>query len=513
MVAILSQGLVKSSLVVAVMTLISRLMGFARDIVIANLFGVNAATDAFFVAFRIPNFLRRLFAEGAFANAFVPSLSRLDNQADRLSLQAFTDRSAGSLSLVMLCLSVLGVFLAPVLIVLFAPGFIWQGGQYQLSIQFLQITFPYLLFITLTAFAGSILNAKGRFAIPALTPVVLNLVLILAAIYLAPLMTEPVTALAWGVLLAGIVQLAIQIPALLQAKLLPRPRLGFSDPNVRQMLKSMPSAIFGVSVVQINLLIDTVFASFLPVGSISWLYYSDRLVEFPLGLLGGALAAVILPRLANHYALDDQHGFSKSMDWGLRWVLLLGLPASSGLSLLAEPIIASLFQHQAFSAHDTLMASHSLMAFASGLLGFVMIKILVPGFTARHDTRTPLRLGYYAVFANLILNAVFLLPLAHAGPALATSLAAYLNAASLLIVMIKRGLYQPAGGWAVFILRIFFANFVMATCLYLWLEGDLWGLSYRANDSLQLLISILGALIVYAVALLASGLRPNALKY
>ena len=201
------------------------------------------------------------------------------------------------------------------------------------------------------------------------------------------------------------------------------------------------------------------------------------------------------------------------MDWGLRWVLLLGLPASSGLSLLAEPIIASLFQHQAFSAHDTLMASHSLMAFASGLLGFVMIKILVPGFTARHDTRTPLRLGYYAVFANLILNAVFLLPLAHAGPALATSLAAYLNAASLLIVMIKRGLYQPAGGWAVFILRIFFANFVMATCLYLWLEGDLWGLSYRANDSLQLLISILGALIVYAVALLASGLRPNALKY
>ena len=495
------------------MTLISRLLGFARDIVIANLFGVNAATDAFFVAFRIPNFLRRLFAEGAFANAFVPTLAKLDNQADANSLQAFVDRSAGSLSLVLVFLTLMGVLLAPFLIVIFAPGFIWQGGQYQLSIQFLQITFPYLLFITLTAFAGSILNARGRFAVPALTPVLLNLALILAAIYLAPLMTEPVTALAWGVLVAGMVQLAVQIPALLQAGLLPRPRFGFSDPNVRQMLKSMPSAIFGVSVVQINLLIDTVFASFLPVGSISWLYYSDRLVEFPLGLLGGALAAVILPRLANHHAIDNQAGFSQSLDWGLKWVLLLGLPASLGLSLLAEPIITTLFQHQAFSANDSLMASRSLTAFASGLLGFVMIKILVPGFTARHDTRTPLRLGSYAVLANVILNVVLLMPLAHAGPALATSLAAYLNAAALLVVMIKRGIYRPGDGWTVFLLRIFFANLVMATCLYLWVEADLWAEWDFAKRGLQLLISILVALIVYAVALLVSGLRPNSLKY
>ena len=513
MVTILSQSLVKSSLVVAVMTLISRLMGFARDIVIANLFGVSAATDAFFVAFRIPNFLRRLFAEGAFANAFVPTLTQLDKQADTDSLQGFIARSAGSLGLVLFGLSLLGVVLAPLLIVVFAPGFIWQGGQYALSIQFLQITFPYLLFIGLTAFAGSILNAKGRFAVPALTPVMLNLVLILAAIYLAPQMTEPVTALAWGVLLAGILQLVLQFPALMHAGLLPRPRLGFTDPHVRQMLKSMPSAIFGVSVVQINLLVDTVFASFLPVGSISWLYYSDRLVEFPLGILGGTLAAVILPRLANHHALEDQAGFSKSLDWGLKCLVLLGLPASIGLSLLAEPIIASLFQHQAFSASDTIMASRSLTAFASGLLGFVMIKILVPGFTARHDTQTPLRLGYYSVLANVIFNAVLLLPLAHAGPALATSLAAYLNAAGLLVIMIKRGIYQPESGWRGFLLRIVFANLVMATCLYLWLEADLWGVWNLDKHSLQLLISILGALIVYAVALLVSGVRPSSLKY
>ena len=513
MVTILSQSLVKSSLVVAVMTLISRLMGFARDVVIANLLGVNAATDAFFVAFRIPNFLRRLFAEGAFANAFVPTLTKLDDQAEADSLQDFIDRSAGSLSLVLLLITLMGVLLAPVLIVLFAPGFIWQGGQYALSIQFLQITLPYLLFITLTALAGSILNARGRFAVPALTPVVLNLVLILATIYWAPLMAEPVTALAWGVLLAGILQFVLQFPALMDAGLMPRPRLGFSDPEVRRMLQSMPSAIFGVSVVQINLLVDTVFASFLPTGSISWLYYSDRLVEFPLGMLGGTLAAVILPRLANHHLLDDQAGFSRSLDWGLKWVVLLGLPASIGLSLLSEAILASLFQHQAFTASDTFMASRSLTAFASGLLGFVMIKILVPGFTARHDTQTPLRLGYYSMLANLIFNFVLLTPLAHAGPALATSLAAYLNAAGLLVVMMKRGIYQPQSAWFGFLLRILFANLVMGTCLYLWLEADLcrqWDLAER---SWQLLISILGALMVYAVALLVSGMRPSLLKY
>lgn len=495
------------------MTLISRLMGFARDIIIANLFGVNAATDAFFVAFRVPNFLRRLFAEGSFSHAFVPELSKLDKQSNADNLEGFIAQSAGSLSLLLLLVTGLGVVFAPLLILVFAPGFIWQGGQYELSIHFLQLTFPYLFFITLTAFAGSILNIRGRFAVPALTPVLLNITLILAAIYLAPRLSEPVTALAWGVLIAGVFQLGWQMVALARLGLLPRPKLGFRNPAVVRLLKAMPAAVFGVSAVQVNLLVDTVFASFLPVGSISWLYYSDRLVEFPLGILGSALGAVILPRLADHHAIGDESGFSRALDWGLKWLLLLGIPASLGLSLLAEPIIATLFQHQAFSASDTVMASRSLSAFASGLLAFVMIKILVSGFTARHDTATPTRLAGYGVLANVIFNCLLLVPLAHAGPALATSLAAYLNAGGLLLVLIRSGFYRPGLAWAGFLLRVLIANLILAYGLYNSVLTELAGLWVGDHPSVQLLITILVAVIVYAVTLLMLGMRPRQLKY
>ncbi len=489
------------------MTLISRLMGFARDILLANLFGVNAATDAFFVAFKIPNFLRRLFAEGAFSHAFVPVLADLKSKGSRQALKLFIDRSAGMLLVFLSLLTLLGILAAPLLIMLFAPGFIWQGGQYQLSIQFLQITFPYLLFITLTAFSGSILNAYGQFAIPALTPVLLNIAMILAAIYLAPLMAEPVTALAWGVLLAGLAQLLFQLPALIRLGLMPVPRWSFQDQAVRKMGKAMLPAIFGVSVVQINLLVDTVFASFLPAGSVSWLYYSDRLVEFPLGIFGVALSAAILPKLADHHAAEDYPAFSAALDWGLKAVLLLALPATIGLTLLAEPIIATLFQYQAFSATDTAMAAKSLAAFALGLLAFVIIKVLVSGFTARHDTQTPVRIGIYAVLANIVLNAVLLKPLAHAGPALATSLAAYLNAAGLLLLLLKNGHYQPTADWWPFLLRLVFANTALAICLYQFVEADLWLSWGFSKRSLQLIISIALAVIVYAVSLWLSGFR------
>jgi putative peptidoglycan lipid II flippase len=493
------------------MTMISRLMGFARDILFANLFGVNAATDAFFVAFKIPNFLRRLFAEGAFAHAFVPVLADYKSKGSHAALKLFIDRTAGSLALVLTLLSLIGIIAAPVLIMLFAPGFLWEGNQYQLAVQLLQITFPYLLFISLTAFAGGILNAHGKFAIPAFTPVFLNICMIIAAIWLAPLMAEPVMALAWGVFIAGVVQLLFQIPALIRLGLMPRPRLGFKDAGVRRMMGLMLPAIFGVSVVQINLLVDTLFASFLPSGSVSWLYYSDRLVEFPIGIFGVALSTVILPHLAKHHADDDQQAFSQALDWGLKWVLLIGLPATLGLTLLAEPLLSTLFQYNEFGVNDVQMAAKSLAAFSLGLLAFILIKVLVPGFTSRHDTRTPVRLGIYSMLCNLVLNLALIAPLAHAGPALATSLAAYLNAGWLLLLLIKQQIYRPIGQWWRFLLRVILANAAMGFFLYRFTEADLWLTWNLSQRSLQLALMIVLAMLVYAVALLLLGFRPRQL--
>ena len=486
-------------------------MGFARDILFANLFGVNAATDAFFVAFKIPNFLRRLFAEGAFAHAFVPVLADYKSKGSHAALKLFIDRTAGSLALVLTLLSLIGIIAAPVLIMLFAPGFLWEGNQYQLAVQLLQITFPYLLFISLTAFAGGILNAHGKFAIPAFTPVFLNICMIIAAIWLAPLMAEPVMALAWGVFIAGVVQLLFQIPALIRLGLMPRPRLGFKDTGVRRMMGLMLPAIFGVSVVQINLLVDTLFASFLPSGSVSWLYYSDRLVEFPIGIFGVALSTVILPHLAKHHADDDQQAFSQALDWGLKWVLLIGLPATLGLTLLAEPLLSTLFQYNEFGVNDVQMAAKSLAAFSLGLLAFILIKVLVPGFTSRHDTRTPVRLGIYSMLCNLVLNLALIAPLAHAGPALATSLAAYLNAGLLLLLLIKQQIYRPIGQWWQFLLRVILANAAMGFFLYRFTEADLWLTWNLSQRSLQLALMIVLAMLVYAVALLLLGFRPRQL--
>ena len=309
-------------------------MGFIRDMLLARLFGADAATDVFFVAFKIPNFLRRLFAEGAFSQAFVPVLAEYKEQHGKQALKQFVDRTGGTLALVLIVLTVIGVAAAPIIILVFAPGFLWEkSGQYELAVDLLRLTFPYLFFISSVAFAGGILNTFGKFVVPAFTPVFLNLCLIAAAIWLAPLMNEPVMALAWGVFAAGIVQLLFQFPALMRLGLLPRLRFGFKDPGVKKIMSLMVPALFGASVTQINLLLDTLIASFLAAGSISWLYYSDRLVEFPLGVFGIALATVILPRLSKNYAANDEASFSDALDWGLRWVMIIGIPASVGLAI------------------------------------------------------------------------------------------------------------------------------------------------------------------------------------
>lgn len=491
------------------MTMVSRIMGFIRDMLIANIFGVSEGTDAFFVAFKIPNFLRRLFAEGAFAHAFVPILTRYQANAEPAELKRFIAKTMGTLAVVQIVLSLLGILTAPFLIAIFAPGFLWENNQFELAVGMLQITFPYLFCISLTAFAGGILNAHHKFAVPAITPVFLNICMIIAAIWLAPKLAEPIVALAWGVLVAGVVQLVFQLPALHSLGLLSKPRWGFHDPDVKKIIRLMLPAIFGVSVVQINLLIDTLFASFLVSGSVSWLYYSDRLVEFPLGIFGVAISTVILPSLANNHAAENTEAFSKSLDWALKLVLSFGVPATLGLTLLAEPLLSTLFQYNEFTANDVRMATKSLMAFSLGLLAFILIKVLVAGFSARQDTQTPVKYGIYSILANLGFNFILLVPLAHAGPALATTLAAYLNAILLLKKLIKEKIYQPFHNWQWFLVQISAASIMMVAFLNYFVDSDLWlywGVSQR---SLTLLLLIGAAILIYVLALWVVGIRPR----
>lgn len=505
----MSGKLFKSTSVVSSMTMISRILGFIRDMLFARIFGVDLGTDAFFVAFKIPNFLRRLFAEGAFAQAFVPVLSEYKEHGSRQSLKLFVDRMAGTLALIVLVMTIVGVLAAPVFIVLFAPGFLNEGRQYEMAVAMLRITFPYLFFISLVAFSGGILNTFGKFAVPAFTPVLLNICLIFAAIRLAPLMSEPVLALAWGVFAAGIVQLLFQIPALIRLGLLPRIKLGFRDSGVKRVMKLMLPAIFGVSVTQINLLLDTLFASFLVTGSVSWLYYSDRLVEFPLGIFGIAVATVILPRLSKSHARDDAEDFSHSLDWGLRLVLMIGIPASLGLMLLAEPIISTLFQYDQFSGEDVVMAGKSLVAYAFGLCGFILVKVLVPGFTSRKEMQAPVRYGMYSIGVNILLNMALIFPLAHAGLALATSVGALFNAGLLLGKLKKQKIYIPAKGWPVFISKLVIANTMMGAMLYHFVDSSWWNEWHAVDRVVYLSMWIALAILVYFFTLAVTGIRPR----
>lgn len=495
--------------------MLSRVLGFARDLVLAHQFGANAQTDAFFVAFKIPNFLRRLFAEGAFATAFVPILSEYKTQREHKDLKDFVDHMAGSLGLVLLIVSMLGVIFAPVLVSLFAFGWVVDEEHVKLAMaaDMLQLTFPYLFFISLTAFAGGILNAHDKFAVPAFTPVLLNLVLIGSALWLAPQLDQPIIALAWGVFIAGVTQMVFQLPFLASLKLLPKPRPKLSDPGVKRVMTLMIPALFAVSVVQINLLLDTMLASFLVNGSISWLYYSDRLMEFPLGVLGVALGTVILPNLSKRKAEDDPHAYSATMDWGLRIALLFGLPAAIGLFMLAGPMIATLFLSDVFTPNDVLMARMSLMAYASGLMAFILIKVLAPGYYAQQDTKTPVKIGVIAMAANMVFNLILIFPLDHAGLALATSLSAALNAFLLYRGLRKTDSYTPQAGWLWLVIKLTLAGLVMASVLWfvmpalmMWIEMSIW------QRIAHLLFAISVGALTYFVVLYLLGIRPRHFK-
>ncbi|MCB1792212.1 MAG: murein biosynthesis integral membrane protein MurJ [Gammaproteobacteria bacterium] len=508
-------SLFKSLSTVGGHTLLSRILGFVRDLVLAQVFGANAFTDAFFVAFKIPNFLRRLFAEGAFATAFVPVLTEYRTTRDHRELKEFVDHVAGSLGLVTLVVSLLGVIAAPLFVSMFAFGWVLDAETQKLALaaEMLRLTFPYLFFISLTAFAGGVLNAHDRFAVPAFTPVLLNLCLIAAALWLAPAMDGSVVALAWGVFVAGITQFTFQLPFLAQVKLLPRPRPGFHDPGVRRVLVLMVPALFAVSVTQINLLLDTMLASFLASGSISWLYYSDRLMEFPLGILGVALSTVILPRLSRRQAQGRSAQFSQTLDWGVRMTVMFGLPAAVGLMLLAGPIMATLFQSGEFDATDVAMARRSLMAYALGLQAFLLIKVTAPGYYARQDTRTPVRIGMIAMGVNMAFNLALIVPLQHAGLALATSLAAYVNAYLLFRGLRRADVFHPAPGWGALLARVGAAVVAMGMVLQ-WLSPDLawWVSAARVDRAVWLIGLIVAAGVVYFSGLFVAGIRLHDLR-
>ncbi|MBN2689818.1 MAG: murein biosynthesis integral membrane protein MurJ [Gammaproteobacteria bacterium] len=506
----MKRNLLKSSYVVSSMTVLSRIVGLAREIIFASCFGASPAMDAFLVAFRIPNFLRRLFAEGAFAQAFVPILSEYRQQRSHEEVKDFVDRIAGTLFLALFLVTLVAVIATPILTMIFAPGYLHDPLRFHLASTMLKITFPYLLFISLTAFAGSILNSYDLFSVPAITPVLLNISLICSAIFLTPYFHNKIYALAWGVFIGGVVQLAFQIPFLKRLKLLPFPKIALKDSGVMRVLKLMLPAIFGVSVAQISLLIDTLFASFLPSGSITWLYFSDRLTNFPLGVFGVAIATVILPHLSRKHADNNPQEFSASLDWGIRLILFIAIPAALGLFLLAGPLFATILEHGKFGAFDVIMARKSLMAFAIGLPSFMLVKVLATGFYSKQNIKTPVKVAAIAMVANMFLNLALIFPLAHAGLALATSLTTSINAFLLGYLLKKYNIYQPQPGWLTYLARLLFANLAMALFLYFYsAKLSIW-LAWNARAKIEhLLVLLAGAILIYFASLLISGIRPK----
>ena len=503
-------GLLRSSAVTGSMTLVSRVLGLARDVVLARMFGPGDGMDAFFLAFKIPNFLRRLFAEGAFNQAFVPVLSEYRSQRIHDEVKQLVDSVAGSLSSVLLALTVVVVITAPIISIPIAYGFRENPIKFALFVEMLQITFPYLFLISLTAFASAILNSYDKFAIPALTPALLNIAMIGSAVFLSPYMAQPEVALAWGVLIAGVCQLVFQLPYLARLRLLPLPKLNPMHEGVQRVMKLMVPALFGVSVSQINLLLDAFIASLLVSGSVSWLYFSDRLVELPLGIFGIAIATVVLPSLSRKHAANSITEFSAMLDWAFRMILIIAVPASLALVLLSEPLIITLFQGQNFSVDDVSKVTTSLQAYTLGLVAFMAIKIFAPGYYSRQDTSTPVRIGMIAMVANMVLNMVFVFvfDMAHTGLALATSVAAILNAGLLMRGLLVQGVFKFQPGWGVFLTRLLVANGVMCAFLYLvagdWVRWLEWSTLKKITE---MSILCFGGFILYGFALFVSGMR------
>ena len=510
-------NLLRALATVSGMTLMSRILGFVRDFVVARAFGAGMATDAFFVAFRLPNLLRRMFAEGAFSQAFVPILAEYKNKRGEAETHRLVNHVASALGLAVLLVSILGAIASPLIIYATAPGFSADASKFELTVQLTRITFPYIFFMSLVALAGGLLNSWSRFALPAFTPVLLNIAFIAMALFAAPYFDPPVLALAWAVFIGGLLQLAIQIPALKKIAMLPRPtlnwRAAWADPGVRRIAMLMGPALVGVSVSQVSLLINTIFASFLATGSVSWLYYADRLMEFPSGMLGAALGTILLPSLSRYHASENHTEYSKLLDWGLRLTLLLAAPASVGLAILAVPLIATLFFHGAFSAEDVFRTREALLAYTVGLTGLILVKVLAPGFYARQNVRTPVRIALISLAATQAMNLAFIGWIGHAGLALSIGLAACLNAAMLYRGLRQANIYQPQPGWGAFVIKLGLALLAMACVLWFGMgsEGSWLQSSFMARTVQLAWLVPLGAT-AYFATLWLFGFRLNDFK-
>lgn len=490
------------------MTFISRILGFLRDILIARIFGAGIATDAFFVAFRIPNLLRRLFAEGAFSQAFVPILAEYKNTRTPEETRALIDHITMLMSIALIIVTTIGIVSAPLIIYASAPGFSADAEKFDLTVALLRITFPYILFISLVALAGSILNTFGKFNIPAITPALLNISFIVCSLWLTPLVEPPVLALAWAVFIGGVLQLGFQVPFLLHLKLLPRIRIRNPDTGAWRVIKLMGPAIFGVSVSQLSMLINTIFASLLVTGSVSWLYYADRLMEFPAGLLGVALGTILLPSLAKHYSSNSSEEYSRLLDWGLRMTIILTLPAALALAVLAIPLVTTLFHHGAFTDHDAWMTCEALVAYSIGLPGIILVKVLAPGFYARQNIKTPVKIAIITLIATQLMNLAFIIPFQHAGLALAIGLGACINAGMLYYQLRSHEIYQPQPGWMTFLVKIIAAVAVMGIVLW-FATGS--SASWLADSAMtragRLSLIILAGALSYFAALWLLGFR------
>jgi len=509
-------SLLRSSAITGSMTMLSRITGLARDQLQAYFLGAGSDADAFNAAFRIPNFFRRLFSEGAFSQAFIPVLSEYRAKGSYAALKHLVDSVAGCLGSTLIFVTLLGVLGAPLMGAAFASGFMNNPAKFDHYVSLVRIMFPYLMLISLSGFMGAILNSYDRFAISAFTPVLLNIVSIFAMLVIAPLMGSVTFALAWSVLLAGMLSIVFQMPYLKRLHMLPSPKFDWNDPGVRRILGLMTPALFGVSISQINTLFDSIAASWLPEGSVTWLYYSDRLVELPLGIFAVAIGTVIMPSLSRLHATDSTEEFSKTLDWAIRLIVLIALPATLALVILAEPVIFTLFQHGKFKPEDAMMSSYSLQTYVLGLLAFMLVKVLAPGYFARQDMKTPVKVGVIAIVAGMAIKAVIVYPfhifwhIGHAGLALSTALAAYVNVGLLYHGLRKRDVYVPSSHWLSTWLRYGLANLLMVAVLLLslhYLNGWVqWGILERI---FYLAIICAAGGLAYVLGLLISGFRPK----
>lgn len=507
-------GLLRSSLVTGSLTMTSRVLGLARDLVLAHVMGAGGAADAFFLAFKIPNFFRRLFSEGAFSQAFVPVLSEYRERGPHSAVKDLVDKVSACLGSALILITLVVVVASPLVAVVFAPGYLRDPVKFDLLSDLLRITFPYLILISLTGFAGAILNSYDRFAVPAFTPVLLNICMILAAVFASPWFSQPAFALAWGVVVAGVLSLLFQLPFLARIHLLPSPRLDWRDPGVKRILGLMVPALFGVSISQINMMLDSMLASLLPDGSVSWLFFSDRLVELPLGVFAIAVATVIMPSLSRQHTAQSPERFSRTLDWAIRLIVLIALPSMLALILLAQPILFTLFHHGEMTVRDVLMSTYSLQAYALGLLAFMMIKVLAPGYFARQDMKTPVRIGIIAILTNILFKVVLVAPLyfyfqlGHVGLALSTALAAYVNAGLLYRGLRKAGVYSPDKSWWKLLLRYGTANLAMALVLLgllgIWSDWEHWDWLKRA---IHLGMLCCAGFLTYTITLVLVGVR------